>query len=150
MHHLRYHEAAECFEKAIKLKPLFQMSHYNKALCEQSLGEYEESLGTLRQLERIVEKHEWVPKGQMYNMMGFAEAQVGDKGKAREYYGKAVKDGFDEGRAEAYYNLGALQYEEEDYQAALDSFDNSLKISADLTKPKMLKALVLSDLNRHN
>lgn len=79
--------------------------------------------------------------------MGFVVGELGDKIEARGYYERACGEIQGEGRAEAYYNLGMLEYNEGEYDKALSHFTSSLTLSPTLTRPLIMKSLTLSHLN---
>lgn len=72
MHHLKFSSAVSAFERAIQIQPSFQLSWYNKALCEQRLNKPGVSLQTLSQLEVMLREKEWAVREDVYNAMGYA------------------------------------------------------------------------------
>lgn len=91
MHHLKFSQAIGSFDKVIELRPQFQLSWYNKALCQQRVNRPLESLQTLSQLEIILSEKEWAPRQDVFNAMGQAYIELNSLDKAENHFREALK-----------------------------------------------------------
>ena len=129
---VKYNEALEASTKdAVKERALYLIgsTYYRK------LENYEQALSTFQDLiEKFPETH--YLEGAMFNI-GYCLGQLGKNNEALKQY-EALVNRFPESQSEyftlAYFNQGATYYGQQNYEAARENYELSLKSTQDLNR----------------
>jgi tetratricopeptide (TPR) repeat protein len=111
------------FNHSIELNNKNAEAYFNRALIYYDLGKYESSL---QDFDRAIELH---PDAESYNRRGNCKRRMGDLNGAESDYSVAVK--IQKDYCIAWYNLGLLHIDKENYKEAIVYFDTALKWKPD-------------------
>lgn len=128
-HQGRLTEAAEVFERALSLRPLYYDALMNQGKCSAALQDWERALSCF---ERVL--RDCPPSGDLFYNLGIARHRLGYLGASRRAFLAALA--YDESNVLARVGLGCLDFEEGDHHQAEQTFRTALA-----TQPRSTQAL---------
>ena len=108
------------FDAAIALRPLYWRNHRAKGLAYYGAGNYESAAVAFAKVTELQPDSAWG-----FQMLGTALHQLGNYQDAEAAYATALKLG---PSAAAWSNIGKLQYDSGQYEKAVQSYKEALKI----------------------
>ncbi len=114
-------EAIRLLSQSIKLDPTHYWSHFERALCQEQLGEHFLAAADLGTCIGLWPKSSWA-----HFNLGFLFDEQGRKAKAVEAYTEALKYARD--FQSAYFNRGLALLELREYRRALNDFETAGKL----------------------
>lgn len=122
----RYEEALQTCNTALKYNQSPQLWNC-KALTLYSLKRYEAAVGAYNQAIQIAPDDVW-----LWNNRGEAYIRLGQTDRAIVDFKKAIE--LDESKSRSFVpwnNLGKLYYQQQDYQKAIDAYEQALSVKKD-------------------
>ena len=143
----KYLNAIKDYDKALALKKDYFDANLNKAVALRNISEFNESI---KHFEICIKLNPNDSK--IYNNLGNLCKNLKKYNTAKKYYTESIR--LNKNNAEAYNNRGELlQLHFNEFEKAIQDFDNALKINKDLNyiKGKKLHAkMSLHDWNSYN
>lgn len=137
-----YRAAIALLDRAIDLSPHHYWSYFERALCQQELGETFLAAGDLGTCIGLSLNSSWA-----YFNRGYILAQQGRKPEAVADYTRAIKHAPE--FSSAHFNRGLVYLELRQHDSALDDFEQVRSLGRDDALLDACRAMALEGLGRH-
>jgi Tfp pilus assembly protein PilF len=140
-------EAADTFERAARFaddEDTEQEAWVNKAIAHGELEEWDAAVGAGREALFVAEDGDF--EAEAHTNLSYALWRMGEDEQAYEHAEEAVRT--DERLPHAWYNLGFIENERARHEAALDAFDNAIRLGFKQADVYEEKTRALEELGR--